>query len=128
MATNQQGQRSQNDPNAAQNQNPQGQSQSNQSSPEAQRSGSIDQDQERSVRSGLSGQASRPHRVGDGHHADDLEDQVNTTMTSGTGMNPPSDKGSERQSGKSGMGRTGGSSGMGTEGDRNANTGNTRNG
>ncbi|KAA9327130.1 hypothetical protein F0P96_17995 [Hymenobacter busanensis] len=105
MANKQQGQRSQSDPKAAQNQNASGQSQSNQSSAQAQQAGSIDGD--RSVRSGLSGQASRPHGEGDGHHADNMHDPANPRMSRGTGMTPPSDKGSERQGSKSGQGRTG---------------------
>ncbi|GAA4384298.1 hypothetical protein [Hymenobacter koreensis] len=101
MANKQQGQRSQNDQNAAQNQNSAGgQSQSNQSTPQAQSGGSTDGD--RSVRSGLSGQASRPHRVGDRHHADDQYDPQNPSLSRGTGMTAPSNKGG-RQSNTAGQ-------------------------
>ncbi|OON68585.1 hypothetical protein [Hymenobacter sp. CRA2] len=122
---NQQGQRSQNDPNAAQNQ---GNQQSNQSSEQAQHMGSIDED--RSVQSGLPGIPSQMHAGAD--RADDLEDQVNTTMSSGMGQNRPgenqggSNHGTARTD-KHGQSRVDNGTGMGTEQDRDASTGSRRN-
>ncbi|AYA35909.1 hypothetical protein D3Y59_01885 [Hymenobacter oligotrophus] len=131
MANNQQGKRSQNDPNAPQNQ---GDKQSIQSSDQAQHMGSTDQS--RSIQSGVPGIPSQMHVGAD--RGDDLEDQVNTTMTSGMGQNregegqnqsrpgnfgaSPTQKGGESRSG----GDTG--SGMGTQSDQNASSGNRRNG
>lgn len=84
----QSGKRSQHDPKAGPNANPKI---SNQSSEQAQHAGSIDHD--RSVRSGLPGQASQPHMTAD----ENMQDQVAGDMESGTGLNVPSDKGSTRK-------------------------------
>ncbi|GAB2947518.1 hypothetical protein GCM10027048_10580 [Hymenobacter coalescens] len=79
---NQQGKRGQNDPNAAHNQ---GHKDSNQSSEQARHMGSTEEN--RSIQSGVSGIPSQMHVGAD--RADDLEDQVNTTMSSGMGQNRP---------------------------------------
>lgn len=89
--SNQSGKRSQHDPNAAQNAN--SEKISNQSSEEAQHAGSTDHD--RSVRSGLSGQASQPHVAND----ENLEDKVAGDLESGTGMTAPTSEGEADQSG-----------------------------
>jgi hypothetical protein len=82
---NQQGSRSQNDPNAPQNQ---GSQQSSQSSDKAQHAGSTEGN--RSVQSGVSGIPSQMHAAEDrSTSALNLEDQVNTTMSSGMGQNHP---------------------------------------
>lgn len=88
--SNQSGQRSQNDPNAGPNKNDKI---SNQSSEEAQHLGSTEQD--RSVRSGLPGQASQPH-VAAGNRPEAFENKIAGSMESGTGMTAPSDKGGNR--------------------------------
>jgi hypothetical protein len=86
----QSGKRSQHDPNSGPNTNSKI---SNQSSEQAQEIGSTDQD--RSVRSGLSGQASQPH-VASGNRPDNFKDRIAGDMDSGTGMTAPSDKGGSR--------------------------------
>lgn len=87
----QSGKRSQQDPKAGPNQNSHT---SNQSSEQAQHKGSTGHD--RSVRSGLSGQASQPH-VAVGNGADNFKDSIAGNMDSGTGMTAPSDKGRSRR-------------------------------
>jgi hypothetical protein len=79
----QSGKRSQHDPKAAPNANSKI---SNQSSELAQHAGSTDHD--RSVRSGLPGQASQPHAA----NSENFEERVAGDMESGTGLNGPSDK------------------------------------
>ncbi|GAB3229195.1 hypothetical protein GCM10027346_14470 [Hymenobacter seoulensis] len=86
----QSGKRSQGDPKAGPNTNDKI---SNQSSEQAQHSGSTDQD--RSVRSGLSGQASQPH-VATGNRPEDFKQKIAGNMDSGTGMTGPTDKGGRR--------------------------------
>lgn len=84
----QSGKRSQHDPKAGPNANPKI---SNQSSEQAQHAGSTDHD--RSVRSGLSGQASQPHAA----NSENFEERIaGESMESGTGMTAPSDKGNTR--------------------------------
>ncbi|UOQ65725.1 hypothetical protein [Hymenobacter volaticus] len=83
----QSGKRSQHDPKAGPNANPKI---SNQSSEQEQHAGSIDHD--RSVRSGLPGQASQPHIAAD----ENMSSRVAGNMESGTGLNAPSDKGGTR--------------------------------
>jgi hypothetical protein len=85
----QSGKRSQHDPKAGPNANPKI---SNQSSEQAQHAGSIDHD--RSVRSGLPGQASQPHAA----NSENFQERIaGENMESGTGLNAPSDKGSTRK-------------------------------
>jgi len=86
----QSGKRSQHDPKAGPNANSKI---SNQSSEKAQHAGSTDHD--RSVRSGLSGQASQPHIATD----ENMKDQVAGNIESGTGMMAPTDEGKAPQSG-----------------------------
>lgn len=112
----QSGKRSQNDPKAGPNQNDKI---SNQSSEEAQHLGSTDHS--RSVRSGLSGQASQPH-VAAGNRPESFENKLAGSMTSGTGMTAPSDKGN-RAGSKSGEGQTGENE-MGTSSTKNTRSGN----
>ncbi|MDF7813065.1 hypothetical protein [Hymenobacter sp. YC55] len=84
----QSGKRSQHDPKAGPNANTKI---SNQSSEQAQHAGSIEHD--RSVRSGLPGQASQPHIATD----ENMNSRVAGDMESGTGLNAPSDKGNTRK-------------------------------
>jgi hypothetical protein len=100
MANNQQGKRSQSDLNAPQNKN--SQQQSNQSSADAQHAGSTDKT--RSIRSGLSGQASVPHSAD--VPLESLEKKMKNNANNGTGVNPPTDKSSDRQGSKSGRGQS----------------------
>ncbi|GGF05314.1 hypothetical protein [Hymenobacter cavernae] len=86
----QSGKRSQHDPKAGPNANSEI---SNQSSEKAQHAGSTDHD--RSVRSGLSGQASQPHIATD----ENLQDRVAGDMESGTGMTAPTEKGQASKNG-----------------------------
>ncbi|RAK63509.1 hypothetical protein [Hymenobacter edaphi] len=88
----QQSQRSQNDPNASQNQ---GQQQSNQSSDKAQQAGSIEGN--RSVHSGVSGIPSQRHEAGDSSTA-----ALNRDQAQGPGTAPTDKRGESRvQSGAS---------------------------
>ncbi|QJX48618.1 hypothetical protein HMJ29_17510 [Hymenobacter taeanensis] len=86
----QSGKRGQHDPKAGPNANDKI---SNQSSEQAQQAGSTEHD--RSVRSGLSGQASQPH-VAAGNRPENFKDRIAGDMDSGTGMTSPSDKGGKR--------------------------------
>ncbi|TGD80356.1 hypothetical protein [Hymenobacter wooponensis] len=86
----QSGKRSQHDPKSGPNTNSKI---SNQSSEQAQQAGSTDHD--RSVRSGLPGQASQPH-VAVGNRPDNFKEQIAGDMNSGTGMTAPTDKGGDR--------------------------------
>jgi hypothetical protein len=83
--------RSQHDPKAGPNAN--SEKISNQSSEKAQHAGSTDHS--RSVRSGLSGQASQPHIA----TGENMKDQVAGDMESGTGLTTPTDEGQAPQSG-----------------------------
>ncbi|TGE04704.1 hypothetical protein [Hymenobacter fodinae] len=91
----QSGSRSQHDPKAGPNANDKI---SNQSSEQAQQAGSTEKD--RSVRSGLSGQASQPH-VAAGNGPDNFKEKIAGNMDSGTGMTAPSDKGGKRSNSNS---------------------------
>ena len=86
----QSGKRNQGDPKSGTNSNDKI---SNQSSEQAQHSGSTTQD--RSVRSGLSGQASKPH-VAPGNRPDDFKQKIAGNMESGTGLTAPTEKGGRR--------------------------------
>ncbi|GGG51758.1 hypothetical protein [Hymenobacter glacieicola] len=112
----QSGKRSQHDPNSGANANDKI---SNQSSEQAQHLGSTDQD--RSVRSGLPGQASQPH-VAVGNRPESFKNQIAGDLDSGTGMTAPTEKGN-RAGAKSGEGQTG-ETAMNTSSSKNPTAGN----